>query len=86
MVVIYTTQNQIWPWKQHVGFHLYRMRCLIGNMCYSIVTNVQLFSYLENNQMDILQTNPPKYLFMSTETYHVVLYMVDIQKNNKNHV
>ena len=48
------------------------MVCLTGNLCYVVVTNVQVLSCLINN----LKAHFQEYIFMSTEMYKTVHCMV----------
>ena len=81
-----TTYHQTCPCQKISPVLLYIMRCLTGNVCYAVVINVQVFSYPVKRQIDIHQPNVQQYIFMSMETYHVINFMADIQKNTKQHV
>ena len=66
MVVIYKKHNQSWPWQQCAPFQLIDMQQLTGNLCYLVVTNVQVLSYLVRTKIGMTQKYVLKYVFIFT--------------------
>ena len=83
MVAIYTKRHQTWPWKKYFPFRILNMCYLTGNLCYSFVTNIQVLSYLVKNKIRVQQACVQKYVFVSTETYHAVMYTEDVHTEKK---
>ena len=83
MVGIYKTQNMTWLWKKCVTVIIFIMSYLTVNMCYFVVINDQVLSYPDKRQIEIHQKNYQKHALFSTEIYHGVQLMTDVQTRNK---
>ena len=51
-----------------------------------VVINFQVWSYPVKKQIEIHHTRVQKYVFVPTETYHVLHCMEDVRMNNVQHV
>ena len=56
------------------------------NVYYAVVINDQVQAYLAWRQINMQQTRVQKYVFISTNIYHVVLFVVNSLKKNAQYV
>ena len=80
MVIMSTKQHPTFPCQNCVHVSLINMRLLIANVCFGVVTNVQVLSYPVNNQTRMKQACVPQYFFMYTYFYRNLLCMAGFRK------
>ena len=66
MDIISTEGHQTNPWQQNLPFHMINILCLSENVCYIDVKNVQVLSYPDSNQTEMIQTQVQQYVFVYT--------------------
>ena len=85
-VFIFTTQQHTWLWQQCVPPLLHIMRYHTVNVCYVVVVNAPVWSYLVRRGIQIQQKHSQHYVLISTKTYHVLHLMADSHKKNAQRV
>ena len=86
MVVTLTKQHNTWTLQQCFTVPPQIMRYRTGNVCYVVVINDQALSYPLRILVKIQKTRVQKYIFMSTETYHILQWMLDEHTKNAQYV
>ena len=75
-IICFQQHITLW-WQQCVNIHPQDIHYHIGNLFCGVVRNVHRWIFQFQNQISTNQLLAPPYYFMSMNTYHAVLCMVD---------